>query len=583
MGGRKLIIYLIVLLLLLFSTFADLEITEIMADPLGEDTAIKPLGEWIEIYNNGPDTISLKGLVFYDDEKDHELYVTETTTESLDLCNHCYAVIYRNGDSDFNLVKTSEEVRLAVGYPFNASSLIDEVVFSDADEGVSFSKISGEWFKTMPTPGLENVYTGACDWKLSIEKNNSVFNKETSPLKFIIKTEKILGPSREITVRGAIEDFNGDIIKEYKPWTNQSIAEIRTTEYSPSLPEGIYQLHFWFENLSCNDHKIDDNDITTLVAINPQYKVGGSKITIDSIYLGNDKTAEWGDQFTAKVIIYKGDETQQSVQMWVEKDEEKISKTTRLSIEEKYQEYPLTIPLQLVPNCDKKIDDGSAVLVVEAFGLHEEKEIKIEDIDSEVCKDYLSELNKIRKELETETVIPEFSFGEIPPGALTGEIIKVPVIFSDEKSHDYETWSYVYKGNKCYSCDDSQKEREDNLQKLSNKGGNREMIDFFLPLDAKMDEGEYSIKVKIRKDDQKTLKELTGKIYIKNEEEKNISVSLESTAKNEDDSKFYPISGKEGEGILVYQGTSKKAWNLTPFILVITLGLLILVLLFNRS
>ena len=117
-------------------------------------------------------------------------------------------------------------------------------------------------------------------------------------------------------------------------------------------------------------------------------------------------------------------------------------------------------------------------------------------------------------------------------------------------------------------------------------GGKPETVDFFLHLDEEIDEGEYNLKVKVRKDNQKTLKELTGKIYIKNKdknkEEKNISVSLESTIKNNDHSKFYPISSKEGDGILVYQGTSKKAWNLTPIILVITFGLLMVVLVFKR-
>ncbi|MDP3990111.1 MAG: lamin tail domain-containing protein [archaeon] len=582
MGGGKSIIYGLIIFFLLFSTFADLEITEIMADPSGDDAAIKPLGEWIEIYNNGPKTVSLQGLVFYDDENDHELYITETTTQSLDLCNGCYATIYRNGDSDFNLVKTIEEVRLAVGYPFNASSLIDEVKFSDADEGVSFSKINGEWFKTVPTPGKENVYTGFCDWKLSIEKNNSLFNKETVSAKFTIKTERILGPAQEITVRGTIEDFNGDIITEYKPWTNQSIANKRTKEYSPSLQEGIYQLHFWIENLSCEDDAITNNDITTLIAINPRYKVNDSWITIDNIYLGNDKTAEWGDQFTAKVSVYKGDETQQSVQVWVEKGGEKISKTTKLSIEEKYQEYPLTIPLQLIPNCNQKIDDGPATLIVEAFGIREEKGIEVEDVDSEVCKNYLSELNKIRKEFETETAIPEFSFGDFSSSASSGDVITIPVIFSDETSHDYEAWSYLYKGNKCYSCSDSQKEREDNLQKIMIDGKNSEVIEFFLPLDTEMDEGEYNIKVKIQKDDQKTLKELTGKIYVKNEKN-NQSISLESTAEKGDISHSNLISSREGKGILVYQGTSKKAWILAPYIMAITFGLLVVVLVFKKS
>ena len=35
--------------------FSVLEITEVLGDPFGDDEALKPLGEWVEIYNSGSD------------------------------------------------------------------------------------------------------------------------------------------------------------------------------------------------------------------------------------------------------------------------------------------------------------------------------------------------------------------------------------------------------------------------------------------------------------------------------------------------------------------------------------------------
>ena len=40
----------------------------------------------------------------------------------------------------------------------------------------------------------------------------------------------------------------------------------------------------------------------------------------------------------------------------IEKNEEVISKKTKFNILEKYKETPLTIPIQIFPNCNKKFE-----------------------------------------------------------------------------------------------------------------------------------------------------------------------------------------------------------------------------------
>ena len=112
--------------------YSVLEITEILPDPAGNDDSLQPFGEWVELYNSGSKTINLDPLHLYDEYDDHKLAIASTNTQpSVSLCPGCYAVIYRNGDTDFELSSTTEDqVRLFLGT--SVDQLLQEVSYSPA-------------------------------------------------------------------------------------------------------------------------------------------------------------------------------------------------------------------------------------------------------------------------------------------------------------------------------------------------------------------------------------------------------------------------------------------------------------------
>jgi len=327
-----------------------------------------------------------------------------------------------------------------------------------------------------------------------------------------------------------------------------------------------------------------------LIAINPQYKQNQSSLNIERSYLGSDEEAEWGDQFTVKVNIYKGDESRYSVQLWAEKDGEKVSKTTKVSLHDPFKNYPLTLPLQLEPNCNNKISDGRATLVLEAFDLRVEQEFDIKDVDDQICKDYLDYIKDEEKKINKNSF---FTIVNLSDSVNSGDVVKLTLqLINEDQPHQYQVWSYIYRGSKCYSCLDGSLGKESNLQVVSMKDNEVQLIDFLLKVDPDIDEGEYKVKIKVKKDQQKTNKEITKPIYIKEKEE-----ILQSTIdqgqqfSTNEDSEIILTTGISDakkkiidkiKGVIVYESSSEKAKNLLPYLLIITFGLLCVILMFKK-
>ncbi|MBI2669361.1 lamin tail domain-containing protein [Candidatus Woesearchaeota archaeon] len=558
--------------------FSLLEITEIMPDPFGNDDDMKPGGEWVELYNHGSAPLVLDGLYLYDSYDDHELKITDVNTfNGTLLCGKCYTVVYRDGDSDFGLNNDADDrVRLATGYPLSGHTIFRDVSFVQSTEGMSWNIFDGQWFRSAPTPGAVNVYTGGCDWELSVEMNDSLSNSS----EFSVAVQRRYGIPQIMTVRGLIEDYFGIPIKEYAPWTNEAITTSSRKSYSPHLAEGVYQLRFWISNLSCTDDDFQNNNLSRLFAINPRYNQKQSTLSIEKVYLGNDNQAEWGDQISARVNVYKGDETKQELQLYAEKDGGKASKTTAVNLADKYQYYTLTLPLQLEPNCDGKIAEGKADIMVEAFGLKAQQSFTIHGIDKNVCKEI--EVEKKSKSKAKESI----QFLDLPASIQPGQILrlKAQIHNPDDIAHRYAMYAYLYRGSKCYSCADSA--RNESRQIVTVQPQEARVVDFLLKTDGKMDDGEYHLKLKYKKDELKTEKEVISSIYIQKENQtvQQLDANLPTLTGQEEEKELPLFSEKKqryngSRGITVYETTDERAKGLLPYILLMTLGLLIFVLL----
>ena len=554
----------------LSSTYEDLVISELFPDPFGSDDELKPRGEWIELFNDGEKTINLQGLVFRDEVDDHELYLAENrilSPNGMLLPAQEYVVIYRDGDSDFALNNDGDEtVRL-----FYQDTLIDEVLYSSATSGMSWSNIEGDFYLTEPTPEEINEVSLDCDWLLSLESINSIYH--TSDFTFDIYLYRYIGIPGIITVKGKIEDSFGKVIREYSPWTNIEVDEDRVEHYSPNLPEGIYQISFWIEDMECEDIDLKDNTVTKIIVINPQYKVFSSSLSIDEIYLGSDDLAEWGDQITVAVNVYKGNSTRTAIELWVEQDGKVVSKRSKLNIYEAFQNYTLTLPLQLLSNCDHAdAKDGKVTLILEGLGMENTAQFVVQGIDSETCKNYDDEQKK-KSNIEA-------AVGSLPQFGEPGGSLPVTVeLNNDGEKKKYDVWAYLYRGKKCYSCFDGSVDNEFLKKTVVVGRDDLEIVPFNLLIDEQMEEGEYKLKVKLKRDDQKTVKELTESVFIKAAAKKssaNLSEASLLTANNNKNNNLFLERGRDSlskekinnKGMVIYQSSSEKSKKLIPYFLI---------------
>ncbi len=367
----------------LSAEYSVLTITEVMPNPFGADDSEKPLGEWVEIFNSGKSAINLAGLFLTDEKFENELFISDSSifSESGTIINaNDYKVIFKAQDSDFSLNNNGyEEVHLYT----RESDEITKMSYSGSTEGMSWSELNGVWYTTEPTPGSQNSHVEQCDWEIFLEMPNTIFTGDDFDFK--VHLERLVGTDAEITVRGRIENINGEVIKTYSPWTDKRITTTNSKTYSPNLQEGTYQLTFEIEDLSCNDFSFTNNKVQELIAINQRYLDDESTLNIENMYLGSDKTARWGDQFRVRANVYRGDASKYAVELWAEKDGEQISKRTKINVHDRYSYYDLTIPLFLDANCDDSFSDGKATLMLEGLDVKATEHFVIEGHDTALC------------------------------------------------------------------------------------------------------------------------------------------------------------------------------------------------------
>ncbi len=155
-----------------FSIKSPIVLNEFIPNPVGIDTALKPGGEWVELYNNGSITVDVNGWVLYDAVDTHDLVVSISNSDNNDnptdagettVPAHGFLVVYRNGDANFSLNNDGDTLRLYNNAISSGGVLIDSYTYTTTKaEGSSYARIpdgTGTWVDPYPTPGKPNVLT----------------------------------------------------------------------------------------------------------------------------------------------------------------------------------------------------------------------------------------------------------------------------------------------------------------------------------------------------------------------------------------------------------------------------------------
>jgi len=465
---------------------------------------------------------------------------------------------------------TGSFIPLAPGNVMIWGTIVESTILEDnpTDNTINFSV------------SIVDPATLPCDVGFSITMNETLFYAEGEKIYFIPKPTNTTFPFR---IDYWIEDLFGKIVKakvtttntNQKSWTAQSPEQDRVY----FLKAQLYPM--------CQDTNASDNTAEKMLIV-----------LQDSLALTSDASAEkpssititeitpaeprFGDLLQVKLDITKGTTSKYAVTLWAESKGRKISAETKIHLREEDTEYALLLPVQLFPKCTEGPQD--ATLVVEGLDIHAEKHFTVDEEDGTFCSAEDSANNDATGQQETSAdSSTDFSFSVLglPASPAAGELLPVSVFLQgDAEPHDYEVWSYLYRGSKCYSCREGTIPREELLQAGILEPFEEKTLVFQLPVDKGMGDGDYNLKVKLRKDNQKTLKELTETISIEaaqtgEKEEKTAGSSVQSSFTGNSVRAISP----DGPGMVVYESNTAKAQALTPIVLLVTIGLLALVLL----
>lgn len=662
---------IIILFILSTPGYANVQINEIMYNPLDCNDIDC---EWVELFNNASENINLKNCTFNNKQlanitigpneflilvrneelfKENFLHSNNNLVEfpfglsnsgsllslnGTSFCNNSFDYsLYTNlaNGNNFSLEKTQnnywQESLLSGGSPGFQNSFFNEIYNNSNYNNSNYNNtVSNNTEGNNETNYLNNPSTlSSCDLALKIDVDNLITYSENFAFKVILENKNTNNQIESFyaTINGEIQDINGVLIKEYSPWKNESISSIKYKDYSPNLDEGVFQITFSITELSCNDSDLSDNNFSTLIAINPNYQSPTSKFEIEKLYLDSNYLVSWGDQFQVKVVLYKGDDTKQAVELYVIQNDEIVSKKTKINLYNSFQESSLTLPIQLDSNCDGSIGDGPATLVISGLDLEESSEFEIQGINQDVCTEYIknseplsgseddfqdpfslssqssseNNVNGVQTLSDSSTLL-DYQILEIPINASSNQTINLTVeINSDDSSHNYSFYAYLYKGAWCYSCNDNQLPRNDSAETIFLLAKQSYNHTFYLALDDNLNiEDAYKIKVRFYKDNQKTPFEIISNLSIVEtpvsriilnqtiensslipEDSINNITSISSVASSNPSVDFTNSSSKTLTGAasaLVYESTGKRTIAFVPILLLISASVLLFIL-----
>jgi hypothetical protein len=570
-------------------------INEIMADTIADES----LNEWIELYNNENEQINVSGFIIGDDSDNDTIEGGLYNKEGTIIPAFGYAILTDEATRVYNNFNVSNDAMgLYVddssigGYGLsnngetiylydNHGNLMHKVTYNKTTEDLSWAYLNGSLRKSNPTPGFPNddsiISKQGCDFAVEFILTKIIF-QNSSEFSFKVRASKVSGSSTNFTVRAKIEDLNGKLIKEYKPFTNQSITKQRTSAtHTPNLEEGKSYTIYSNITVQCNDTNQENNFDRRIVTIKGKPLQEESSIDIAKIYdLGKDEKAKFGQTIRIKLNAYKGNTNKESVAVWIEDNKgKKLSKQSKINLDLKYTNYSLTMPIQIIPNCDEEFDNDDYIMIARGLDSEDDEEVEIEDLTDSMCDVRVIKQKTISSEKFSFNIL-DFNKNIEPEKEFSTKIV---LDNNNDQDINIKLWSYVYRGSKSYSGD-----KEENKKEFVLKAHSLHIIELKNVVEN-AEPGNYKFKVLVNKNNQKTNSQITKDVIInKNNNIKNLeSEKIVSNSNNKNVENLITANNVLMNNYgLIYESTTEKAKNLVPIFLIILSVLLNIILILRR-
>ncbi|MBW2978399.1 lamin tail domain-containing protein [Candidatus Woesearchaeota archaeon] len=565
----KILLLVFFLFFFLDTVIADLTINEVMYNPEGNDNN----KEFVELFSDN--MINLTSYVVEDSGSSDVL-------ELLSYYNGSYSLIVEEGFNYTGINASIYSVGATIGNNLNNDE--DIVIIRDSNNtildvlhyysewgaygnGKSLCQIDNIWQECSKTPGLSNNadQSGAdsCDWTILVILNGTVFEDP----EFKIRLVKLEGEGKaNLTVDKWIEDSRGNIEKTYAFWNAKDVLNYKTSsQYSPALAKGdAYFINANITGVSCEDTNLSNNFISEMIFVVSEEQSTNPNSSINILDV-SPSSAEFGDIVKVKMNVYRGDTLKYAVYAYVEnEDTEKVSEKSTMHFKNRFTNYTLTVPLQLKPNCDEDYGEGSHNVLVEGLDKNSTFELEIEGINEDLCEE-------VDGGSDNEGSGRRYSYELIstPNEVNVGEEFNSVVKINNEGSESiyFEVWSYVYRGNKCYSGD-----RTDNMKTILVPAGSSIDVELMNKV-IEAEQGDYKLKIKIKHENLIYAKEITKDIKL---------FESQKIEKTSEDFGNETILIRYREPKIVYESSSYKARNKVSHFLISALAVMVLILLWRK-
>ena len=564
----------ILLLILMNPSFAAIQINEILADPSCSESYC----EYIELYNNGTSSANITGWKISDNNEEDPL---EGNSNDLIIAGNSFVLIVDSDSrvySNFAVGNVTwiyiDDSAIGNGLSNSGETLtlkdennntVNSVSYPSTTDGKSYSLINNAWQQTDTSPGKDNIENISFTPDYSVVKISEFLpdpdGEDDAAMPNGEWVELYNSGSIDLDLLGfSLQDNSGsDADVVITNTTTSGDSMIKSKNYLVVYMNGVsgFLNNNGFEKIKLydlNNKLIDEvtyegSDVGVSWSLSenkwqkttPSLGSGNldnktslkSELRIEDIFDLGDGKAEWGDIIRAEFFVYKGNTEKYTVWIWAEDSEgNRVTKKSKFSVYDKFQNYTFTYPIGLPDNCGDVFADGNGKIIVDGLDTKDEKIFEIRE--KPLCKEENVKAARV-KDFEYELV--EFSDIVEDDNELNAKL----KLKSNIEDVNVDVSSYVFSGNKKYSNEDK--------KIIELKQGEEKFVDLNMKIEKASEAASPRLKVKILKEGRKDPYDITKEIKIENKKRESVKKGLQDLTGN-----------------VVYEGKSTEAGRMGVFL-----------------
>lgn len=381
-----------------------------------------------------------------------------------------------------------------------------------------------------------------------------------------------------------IEDLFGRMIKQ--PETTGNLNK-KSFKVKTSSRVDAWLVKNRLESIACNNSQnITEKEMLIVVknnlSLTEQNPLSEDFQSMITIIDPSPNPVKFGDALKLELEIKRGNTRKYSVS--IRPGGGRVFEPIKIHVKEKYAKLKTVLPIQIIPNCDKKLKEQEYSVIVEGLGQSAEASFDVEGYVKSLCPDAIKEPAKSSGQdgkRGTVIALEEFSSSYCKNEAINYSIF---VENNEVRTINYTAFGYVYRGSKCYSG-----ERTNNTIRLNISSKSRQSITFTNWFYG--DSGEYKIKIRVYEGLRKTPYEITFHANL-TECEHEFQYALNHAPQINltefikiYDSKSYPSTKKtvHVQERLIYESSSIRSKKAIPGIAILALSLICILLLWKQK